>query len=148
MSLIKDLESALIVAMKEKQETDLSVLRMLKASLKNKAIELKKDLEDKDVVLVLKSEIKKRKESIETYNQAERQDLVDKEQVELSVLEKYLPAQMSEADIREKVEAVYASATDEEKGNFGLIMKKTMSELKGDADGGLVSKVVKDVVQK
>ena len=148
MALIKDFEKALITAMKEKQVIDLGVLRMLKASLKNKSIELKKDLEDADVILVLKSEIKKRKESIETYQQAERQDLVEKEQSELSVLEKYMPAQMSEADIRAKVEAVYEAASDEEKENFGLIMKKAMSDLKGEADGSLVSRVVKDVVQK
>lgn len=148
MSLIKDLEKALITAMKEKHALDLSVLRLLRASLKNKSIELKKELDDKDVILVLKSEAKKRKESIETYQQAERQDLVEKEQAELAVLEKYMPAQMSEADIRAKVEAVYEAASDEEKENFGLIMKKAMTELKGEADGSLVSRVVKDVVQK
>ena len=148
MSLIQDIEKALITAMKEKQVLDLGVLRMLKSVLKNKAIELQKELEDSEVILVIKSEIKKRKESIETYKQASRQDLVDQEQSELTVLEKYMPAQMSEVDVLAKVEAVFEGASDDEKENFGLIMKKVMVELKGEADGSLVSKIVKDVVQK
>ena len=148
MALISDLEKALITAMKEKNPIELGVLRLLKSVLKNKSIELQKELEEADVVQVLKSEIKKRKESIETYKEADRSDLEDKEQSELEVLEKYLPAQMSESDVRAKVVAIVEGSTEEEKENFGLIMKKVMAELKGEADGSLVSRVVKEVVQK
>ena len=148
MALINELDQAFLVAMKEKQEPERSVLRMLRAVIKNKEIELKKDLDEKEVIGLIKSEVKKRKESIETYSQADRQDLADQEAAELKVLENYLPAQMTEENIRVKVEEVLSAASEEEKENFGVIMKKTMFATKGAADGGLVSRIVKEVLQK
>lgn len=148
MALIKEIDQAFLVAMKEKREPDLSVLRMLRAALKNKAIELKKELDDNELISVIKSEIKKRKESIETYSSAGRQDLAERESSEMKVLEKYLPAQLSEDDILAKVEEVLSEASDEEKSNFGVVMKKVMAATQGAADGSVVSRIVKEVLQK
>ena len=95
---------------------------------------------------MIKSEIKKRKDAIETYNQGERADLAKIEAAEIKVLEEYLPAQMSEADVRQKIEAYVAGLSDEEKQNFGMVMKGAMAELQGAADGAMVSQIVKDVL--
>src|SRR3989339_212505 len=107
MSLIKDIDVAFLQAMKAKNEIELSVLRMLKSSLKNKAIELiKKELEEAEASAVVKSEIKKRKDSIEAYTQGARQDLADREQAEIVVLEKFLPTQMASEVLAAKVKEI------------------------------------------
>jgi len=146
MELIKQIEQDTIIAMKAKSESELLVLRMLKSSLKNKAIELMKELVDTEVLAVIKSEIKKRKDSAETYIQGQRQELADKELSEITILEKYLPAQLGEAEIRAKLVELVASATLEDKANFGLFMKKAMAELGASADGKTVSSVLKELL--
>ena len=144
MSLIKDIDAAFLQAMKAKNEIDLSVLRMLKSSLKNKAIELiKKELEDAEVVAVIKSEIKKRKDSVEAYTQGARQDLADREQAELVVLEKFLPTQMAPELLAAKVKEIVAGLPEGERVDFGKVMKAVMAQLKGSADGAAVSAAVK-----
>lgn len=148
MALIKEIDQAFMVAMREKREPELSVLRMLRAALQNKSKEAKKDLDDKEVVTIIKSETKKRKESIETYEQASRPELAAQEKAELEILEKYLPAQLDEAGVKAKVDEVLANVLDDEKENFGVVMKKVMAELQGTADGGLVSKVLRETMQK
>ena len=140
MSLIKDIDASFLQAMKQKNEIELSVLRMLKSSLKNKAIELiKKELEDAEVVAVIKSEIKKRKDSVEAYTQGARQDLADREQAEMVVLEKFLPTQMSPDVLAAKVKEIVIGLPEAERSDFGKVMRAVMAELKGSADGAAVS---------
>ena len=144
MSLIKDIDVAFLQAMKAKNEIELSVLRMLKSSLKNKAIELiKKELEEAEASAVVKSEIKKRKDSIEAYTQGARQDLADREQAELVVLEKFLPTQMAPELLAAKVKEIVAGLPEGERVDFGKVMKAVMAQLKGSADGAAVSAAVK-----
>lgn len=149
MSLAKEIEQKFIQAFKEKQELPLNVLRMLKTAIKNKSIELKKNnLEDNEIIQVVKSEVKKRKESIETYKQGGRQDLADKEQAELEMLQEFLPAQMSEDQVRAETEKIIATLSDEQKENFGLVMGKVMGQLKDKAEGGLVKQIVNQILEK
>ena len=144
MSLIKDIDVAFLQAMKAKNEIELSVLRMLKSSLKNKAIELiKKELEEAEASAVVKSEIKKRKDSIEAYTQGARQDLADREQAEIVVLEKFLPTQMAPELLAAKVKEIVAGLPEGERVDFGKVMKAVMAQLKGSADGAAVSAAVK-----
>ena len=134
--------------MKSKNELELGTLRMLRSSLKNKAIELiKPELTDDDVTAVLKTEIKKRKDAAETYRVGDRAELAEQEEAEIKVIEKYLPAQMDEAAIRAKAAEVIAGLSDDERANFGRAMGAVMKAMKGTADGTLVNQVVKELLQ-
>ena len=146
MELQKAIEQAFIGAFREKQGVSLSVLRMLKSALQNKKIELKKDLTDEQVAQIVKSEIKKRKESIEAFNSGGREELAKKEEVEIEILDEFMPAQLSEEEVREKVSAIVDGLSDEQKENFGMTMGMVMKELNGKADGGLISKVLKELL--
>jgi uncharacterized protein len=146
MELQKAIEQAFIGAFREKQEVSLSVLRMLKSALQNKKIELKKDLTDEQVGQIVKSEIKKRKESIEAFVSGGREELAQKEEVEIEILNQFMPAQMSEEEVRATVSAIVDGLSDDQKENFGMTMGMVMRELNGKADGGLISKVLKELL--
>ncbi len=141
MSLQKDIENNLNIALKAKDTVKTGTLRMLKSSLQNKSIELKKDsLDDEEIINIIRKEVKKRQDSITSFKQGDRQDLVEKEEVELKILEEYLPAMMSEENISKIVDEIIASG----ESNFGLVMKQVMAKTKGQADGKIVQKLVKE----
>ncbi len=117
-------------------------MRSLEAALKNVEIDTRKELTDDDVVKILRSELKKRQEAIELYQKGGRQDLVDKETYEASLIEHYLPAQMSREDIGKVVDQVTSQL--DENANFGLVMQAVMKELAGKADGKVVNEVVRE----
>ncbi len=146
MSIADKLAADITEAMKQKEAVTVSVLRMLKSALHNKAIELKKDvLSDAETLKVLGSEAKKRKDSIQAYEQGGRQELADKEQTELSIIKQYLPDQLSEEKISEIVDEVLDSIDQAEK-NIGGVMKQVMARIQGQADGQAVSDIVKQKV--
>lgn len=120
------------------------VLRLLIAELRNKEKEkfggAGGKLEDADALAVLQREAKKRKEAIELFRQGNREDLARKDEAELKIIEEYLPQQLS----REEVAAVVDKLTYAAGGDFNSLMKVAMAELKGRADGKLVSEVVKE----
>ena len=136
-------------AMKAGEAVRLGVLRMLTSSLNNAKIEKRAktgeevELADEEVLSVISREAKKRKESITVFEQNNRADLAEGEKAELKVLEAYLPAQMSEAEIRAALEKVVATAPVKE---FGAIMKDASREFKGKADGALVAKILKEIL--
>ena len=147
MSLNKDIDAAFLQAMKQKNEIELSVLRMLKSNVKNKAIALiKKELDEVEMIAVIKSEMKKRKDSIEAYTPSGRQDLVDREQAEITVLEKFLPAQIPADALLPRVREIVAGLPEAERADFGKAMRAVMAQLKGSADGAAVSAAVKAVL--
>ena len=146
MNLIEQIEQTFLTAFKAKDQIAVDSLRMLKSNLKNKSIELKKELTDEDALAVVRSEVKKRRDSIEAYEQGGRSELAKREQDEIDILQKFLPVQISEEKIKEKVEQVLETLPEENRTNFGLVMKTVMAELKGEADGGSVSKAVKDII--
>lgn len=141
MSISETIERDLKAAMIAKDVQTLTVLRMLKSSIHNKSIELKVDVVPEDEVMkLMKTESKKRKDSIEAFTKGGRDELVAQEKSELELLEKYLPEQMSEADVTKIVADIVAQAEDK---NFGTIMKQVMAQTKGQADGKVVSAIVK-----
>ena len=148
--LIDNINDDLKAAMKAKSELELSVLRMLIAALKNKRIELKKqeDITDEEALAVIKSELKKRKDSIEAYKEGNRQDLVDKEEAEARVLNKYLPEQLGNEDIKKIVKKVIDSFSEVGPSDFGKIMGVAMGKLKNRADGNQVKDVVNKLLNK
>ncbi|MGE5445939.1 MAG: GatB/YqeY domain-containing protein [Ignavibacteriales bacterium] len=151
MNLREKISSDLKNALRDRKAIALSVLRMLQSSIKNKEIEKKKGdagLTDEEVVEVIISEIKKRKEAIEGYMKGQRQDLVDKENAELAVLMSYMPRQMGEAGIREEAKRAIDEAGAKIPQDMGKVMKILMPRMKGKADGALVNKIVKEELEK
>ena len=149
--LIDKLHSELTAALKEKRAFEVGVLRLLTAAAHNRAIEKRgqgkgDQLTDEEVLEVLKKEAKKRKESIQLFTQGNRRDLAENEAKELALIERYLPAELSEKEVRAHVEKVFASGAVSAEQGFGVVMKEVMKELKGKADAGLVSKVVKEKI--
>jgi hypothetical protein len=164
MSLKEKLQQDLDGALKQRQTATLSTLRVLLASIQNKEkekrykiskretnlgekeLEEKSALSDEEIVDVIVSELKKRKESILAYEQGKREDLAKKEKAEAEILQKYLPEQLSEEELRKIVkEAIEKSGAKEQK-DIGKIMTEVMPKVKGKADGSQVSKIVKELL--
>ena len=135
MNLYEKISDDIKVAMKGRDAETLSVLRMLMASLKNKGIDLKEELEDADVVAVIKSDVKKIEDSLESFVKGEREDLADKARSEMKVLKKYLPPEMSEEDLEKAVKKVIDELEVGDMSGMGKAMGKVMEELKGQVDG-------------
>jgi len=144
MSLNEQIENDLIEAIKEKDENAVSTLRMLKSALHNKEIEIKKELEDTDIIAVVQSQIKSRNDSIKMYEQGGRQELAEKEKKEIDILKKYLPEQMSEEEIKNIVDKTISDTGASSMADMGKVMGTLMPQLKGKADPSLVSQIVKD----
>lgn len=103
---------------------------------------------DEDVMAVINKEVKQRKDSIEQFQNAGRQDLVDKEQAELSILETYLPEQMSEEEVKKFVDEAVTTTGASSPSDMGKVMASLMPKVKGKADGSLVSRLVREALQK
>lgn len=125
-------------AMKAKDASTLEILRMTIASVRNKAIELGKELADVDVMAVIKADAKKIKDALESFVQNAREDLAAKARRELEVLERYLPAQMSDADLEVHVRAKVQELGVTEASQAGKVMGVLSQELKGQADGSRI----------
>lgn len=148
MSLQENIDSDIVSSMKSKDEETVSVLRMLKSAIHNFQIASKKEPQDADIVGVIQEQIKSRKDSIGLYRKGNRQELADKEQKEIEILSKYLPEQMSEDDISAVVKKAVAETDATSIQDMGKVMGKVMPELKGKADGSMVSEVVKSELSK
>ncbi|HOZ36557.1 MAG TPA: GatB/YqeY domain-containing protein [bacterium] len=144
MSLSTEIDADLKSAMLAHRQELVDLLRLLKSALKNEMISLiKSDLTDEEALKVIRREAKKREDSIAIFTTGNRADLAAKEQAELNLIKKYLPAEMSENEVRSLVEAVLAESADRQ---FGVIMKSVMAKAGGRADGTLVSKIVKELL--
>lgn len=144
MALLQQIDQDLTGAMKAKDEVKISTLRMLKSAIHNWEIASQKEPQDADISAVLQKEIKSRKDSIEMYQKGGREELAQKEQAEIAILKKYLPAQMSEEEIRTKVKEIIVKVGATGVQDMGQVMGPLMGELKGQADGATVSKIVKE----
>lgn len=147
MSLIETLNQDIKEAMKAKEKDVLAVLRMMKASVQHATIEVKRDLTADEELTILARELKQRKEAIQEFSKANRQDLVDKTQFEVGVVERYLPAQLTEEDIMEAIKKIVQQVGATGMADFGKVMGVVMTELKGQADGNTVNALVKKVLQ-
>lgn len=143
MALKDQLDADLKTAMRDKDTVKLSVVRMLKSAVKYREIEIMKPLDDGGVLQVITSEIKRHKDSVEQYRAGNRQDLVEKEEAEIAILQGWLPAQLTEAEVRAKVDAAVASTGAKGPKDMGAVMKALLPEVQGKADGKLVSELVK-----
>jgi uncharacterized protein YqeY len=114
------------------------------SEVKNKKIELRRDPTDADVIDVIRKSIKRRRESVEMYTKGDRKDLADKESSEAAALEKYLPAQVSDEELRAAVKAAIASGATQ----IGAIMGKVLPQFKGRAEGGTINAIAREELSK
>ena len=144
MALTDTINSHITAAMKAKDALRLSPLRMLKAALMNKGVELGRDLEDAEVMQVVSSLVKQRRDSVEQFSKAGRTDLAEKETAEIAVLEAYLPPAATAAEIEAAVAAAVAETGATSAKDMGKVMKAVMPKLAGkNADGRTISESVR-----
>lgn len=135
-------------AMKNKEADRLSAIRMLQAAVKYREIELRpNEISEADVMGVVKKLAKQRKDSITEFEKAGRQDLVDKEKFELSVLEEYLPAQMTADQVAQIVADVIKEQNATSQKQMGGVIKEVMARTGGTADGKMISDLVRSKLQ-
>lgn len=147
MALKEKIQEDLITSMKAKDEVATSAIRLLKAAImKFETTGEKKIATDEDIIQLIGKEIKQRKDSIDQFEKGNRPELAAKEKLELAILEAYLPAQLSESEIRAIVTEVIASTGATGKSDLGKVMGALMPRTKGKADGGLVNKIVQELL--
>ncbi|MFD2171101.1 GatB/YqeY domain-containing protein [Tumebacillus lipolyticus] len=147
MSLTERLNEDMKQAMKDKDKVRLSVIRMVRTAIKNAEIDSKTTLSDDEVIAVLNRELKQRRDSLQAFESAGRQDLVDEVNREIPVLMDYLPTQMSEEEVRAIVKETIAETGAAGKKDMGKVMSALMPKVKGRADGKLVNQVVQQELQ-
>ena len=153
--LKKDIQDNLNKAVKENDEIVRSTLRMILAGVANKEKEKKYkaeenaeiELNEEEMIGVISSEAKKRKEAIIGFEKGNRQELAEKEKKELKILQEYLPKQPSEDEIKEFVQKAIEKTGASEMKDIGKVMGELMPQIKGKADGNLVNQIVKDLLK-
>jgi hypothetical protein len=143
MSLYETLDSTFKESLKAKDSLKVSVLRMVRAALKNKEVELIRKLEDDEILRVLSSQIKQRKDAMEQFRQGGRSDLADKEEQELAILESFMPKALDAEELKSGIQAVIAETGASSMKDMGKVMKEAMRRFAGRADGKEVSEMVK-----
>ena len=143
-TLLARLQQDLVAARKAGDKGAVIVLGSTIAEARNREIELRRDATDDDLVDVVRKAIKRRREAIELYLSAKREDLVAKEKAELETLERYLPAAASEADIR----AAVRTAIEGGAANIGAVMGKVVAQFKGRAEGSTINAIAREELSK
>lgn len=146
MSIIDQINSDLKNAMKSGQKELVTTLRSLKSAVRYAEIDAGSELNDEAMIGVLSKQAKQRRDSIAEFEKAGRSDLVAQEMAELQVIETYLPAQLSEEEIRAKVQAVIAQLNVTDAKGMGQVMKQVMADLKGQVDGKTVNQIVRQLL--
>ena len=131
-------------AMKNKDSFKLSVIRMVKGAIQLEKINKKRDLNDEEVIDVISKQIKLRKDSINEFEKAGRNDLADTTKKEVEVLNEYMPEQLSSEEVNKLIDEAFAKVNPTSQKDMGLIMKEVTPKVKGKADMGEVSKIIKE----
>lgn len=147
MSLLTRLNEDMKQAMRSKDKESLQVIRMLKAAVQNEQINTGQELTEEEELTVLSREMKQRRDSLTEFEKADRTDLADKVKKEIVIVEKYLPAQLSEDEIRNIVSDAIAKTGAASPKEFGKVMGAVMPKVKGKADGNQVNAIVKELLQ-
>lgn len=147
MNLSERLNEDMKQAMKSKDKHSLSTIRMVRSTIKNLEIDLKRTLDDNEVLDILSREIKQRKDALQEFEKAGRDDLVANANAEIEIIGKYLPAQLSEEEIKVIVQQTIQETGASSKADMGKLMSALMPKVKGRADGKLVNQVVQQFLQ-
>jgi uncharacterized protein len=144
--LVDTIKTDLTKAMKAGDKQTISCLRILLSAFKYKQVEAHKELDDKEALSVIRTQIKQVTDSLEQYSQGGREDLASQEKANLAILKAYLPQELSDDEIAAIAKRIIAE-TNATKKEFGLVMKKTVAEVAGRADGKRVSGIVSGLLQ-
>ena len=147
MSLKEQLTAAMKDAMRAKQSERLGTLRMLISAIKNKEIEKREEVDDSVVIEVLSSFVKQRREAADVYRKNDRPDMAESEEREMIIAQEFLPAQLSEDEVRSLVDEAVAELAAESMKDMGRVMKVLTEKTRGQADGRLVSDLVRAKLQ-
>ena len=145
--MVEQLDKDMIEAMKQKDKEKLTVIRMVKASLKQEQIDHKKEINDDLLIDVVNKQVKMRKDSIAEFEKGSRQDLIDKTQAEIDILMNYLPEQLSDEEVEKTIDDIFTEVQPTGQKDMGKVMKEVQSQLKGKADMKEVSAIVKERLQ-
>lgn len=143
MSLEEELFGQLPQAMKQKDNLRVNTLRLLKAAIKNREVELQRKLEDDEILRLVRTQVKQHDDAIRQFHEGGRNDLVTKEEAELAILMSFLPQQLSHEAISQQVAVVIRELGAEGMKDMGRVMKTVMAKLAGSADGRLVNEIVR-----
>ena len=143
MSLQEQISAALKDAMRARDEVRMTTLRLVLTAIKKREKEARSLLEDQEVISVITSQIKQRRESIEQYRKAGREDLAQTEEKELQILQGYMPEQASEEEISNTLDEIIAEVGAVSMKDMGKVMKAAMAKLAGKAEGGAINAMVK-----
>jgi uncharacterized protein YqeY len=146
MSLSERLNDDMKQAMKNQDKFKLSVIRMIRSAIKNVEIDLKKTLDDNEVLDILNREIKQRKDSLQEFEKADRDDLAESVRKEIEVIAVYMPQQLTEEEIHAIVQQTIQETGASSKAELGKLMSALMPKVKGRADGRLVNQLVQQLL--
>lgn len=144
MTLSEKINSDMITYMKNKDSFSLGVIRMVKGAIQLEKINLKRDLNDDEVIAVISKQIKMRNDSIAEFTKANRSDLVEQYKKEVELLTTYMPEQLSEEEINKIIDEAFVKINPGSSKDMGLIMKEVSPKLKGRADMGKVNAIIKE----
>lgn len=144
MSILDQLNQDMKDAMKARDKESLQTIRMLKSAIENEKLKKQTDLSTDDEITVLAREKKQRNDSLTEFKAANRDDLVEKTEAELDIVDKYLPQQLSENEVTQIVQETIRSVDAKSMQDMGKVMGAVMPKLKGKADGNLVNRIVKN----
>ncbi|MGP4107227.1 GatB/YqeY domain-containing protein [Virgibacillus sp. L01] len=143
MTILEQLNQDMKQAMKNKDKDTLSVVRMVKASIQNESIKLgNKELSEEEEITVLSRELKQRKDSLQEFKSAGRDDLVKKLEIEINILQEYMPEQISETELEALVQSTIQEVNATSKKDMGKVMSAIMPKVKGQADGAQINRLV------
>jgi len=145
MTIQEKIQTQMADAMRNKDPLRLSVLRMMKTAVKNKEVEKMKPLDENEVIAVLNTLVKQRRDSIDQFRKGGREELAQKEEAEIGIIQKYLPAAASEEDIQQAIAQAIRETGAASMKDLGKVMKATLALLAGkSADGARLSQMVKE----
>ena len=144
MSLFNQINEDIKISIKIIDAFNLSFIRMVNGAMQLEVINKKRDLNDDEVIAIIATQIKMRKDSIEEFKKASRDDLVEKTQKEVDILVTYMPEQLSEEEINKVIDEVFEIVKPTSMKDLGMIMKEISPKVKGKADMGLVNRLIKE----
>ena len=147
MKLLEKIINEMYLSMKSGDKTKANALRTLVSKLKDQQIKLRKDISDEEALKVIKTLVKQRKESAQIFLKAGREELAEKENLETSILEKYLPKMISDDEIRVLVEGIVKEIGAKDLSDIGKVMPLVMKRGKGKVDGKLANDILKELLE-
>lgn len=146
MTLTEKINQDVKIAMKEKDKETLKVIRMLKAALQHEQLEHSEPLTSDQELTIIAREMKQRRDSLAEFDKAGRADLVEALEKEIKVVERYLPQQLSEDEVRAVLTTIISEVGATDISALGLVMKQAMIKLKGQADGQVINRIVRELL--